>query len=159
MTVTIEEINDKKFRKPIKEVLQSESNASLPSTDATSKSIKPSFKKWKDEKDDKHTLKKPFLKKKKNISYLYQSYQRTKSVVKKFPKLRKTLFYILFIKKFQDNLNYKNIKLLKVFLTKYGKIKSRLRTRINIQQQKQISYSIRKARVLGLLPFTYNIKV
>jgi small subunit ribosomal protein S18 len=48
---------------------------------------------------------------------------------------------------------------LSAFLTKYGKIRSRRKTRISIQQQKAISKSIRKARALGLIPFTCDVKI
>jgi len=65
-------------------------------------------------------------------------------------KMRKQIIY-------QDYLNkkfsYKNIKLLKIFLTKQGKILPRQITRLKIQQQKKVAKTIKRARLLSLLPF------
>lgn len=72
-------------------------------------------------------------------------------------KIKKSLQYLLLLRKFDNVIDYKNIKLLKAFLTKYGKIRSRRKTRIPIQQQRQISKAIRKSRAFGLIPFTCNV--
>lgn len=72
-------------------------------------------------------------------------------------KIKKSLQYLLLIKKFDQVVDYKNIQLLKAFLNKYGKIRSRRKTRIPIQLQRSISKAIRKARAFGLIPFTCNV--
>jgi ribosomal protein S18 len=73
-------------------------------------------------------------------------------------KIKKSLQYILLLRKFKNVIDYKNIKLLKAFLTKYGKIKSRRKTRVSIQNQRVISKAIRKSRAFGLIPFTCDLK-
>jgi small subunit ribosomal protein S18 len=73
-------------------------------------------------------------------------------------KVKKSLQYLLLLKKFDNIIDYKNVKLLKAFLTKYGKIRPRRKTRIPVQKQRSISKAIRKSRVLGLIPFTIDLK-
>jgi len=65
----------------------------------------------------------------------------------------------LLIKKFQNIIDYKNIRLLKAFLTKYGKIRPRRKTRISIQKQHAIARAIRKARSFQLIPYTCDVKI
>jgi ribosomal protein S18 len=77
----------------------------------------------------------------------------------KIKKIKKSLQYLLILKKFNNLIDYKNIRLLKAFLTKYGKIRSRRKTRISLQKQHSISYAIRKARALGIIPFTCDVKI
>ena len=77
---------------------------------------------------------------------------------KRLVKIKKSLQYLLLLKKFNNTIDYKNIKLLKAFLTKYGKIRARRKTRISIQFQRKIAKSIRKARAFGLIPFTCDVK-
>lgn len=74
-------------------------------------------------------------------------------------KIKKSLQYLLLLKKFNNTIDYKNIKLLKAFLTKYGKIRARRKTRISIQKQHAIAKAIRKARAVGLIPFTCDVKI
>jgi ribosomal protein S18 len=74
-------------------------------------------------------------------------------------KIKKSLQYLLLLKKFNNNIDYKNIKLLKAFLTKYGKIRARRKTRVSIQKQHAIAKAIRKARAVGLIPFTCDVKI
>jgi ribosomal protein S18 len=74
-------------------------------------------------------------------------------------KIRKSLQYLLILKKFDNIIDYKNIKLLKAFLTKYGKIRPRRKTRISIQKQHAVAKAIRKSRACGLIPFTCNVKI
>ena len=78
-----------------------------------------------------------------------------KTVIKK---IKKSLQYLLLLKKFKT-IDYKNIKLLKAFLTKYGKIRARRKTRVNIQQQRKVAKAIRKARAVGLIPFVCDVKM
>jgi small subunit ribosomal protein S18 len=78
---------------------------------------------------------------------------------KKFEKkMKKSLQYLFLLKKFEETIDYKNIKLLKAFLNKYGKIRSRRKTKIPVQKQRAISKAIRKSRAFGLLPFTCEFK-
>ena len=84
---------------------------------------------------------------------------RSNSISKKPVRIRKSLQYILLVKKFNNEIDYKNIKLLKAFLSKYGKIRSRRKTHLPVQVQRKISKSIRKARAFGIIPFTYDVKL
>jgi ribosomal protein S18 len=74
-------------------------------------------------------------------------------------KVKKSLQYILLLKKFNNVIEYKNIKLLTAFLTKYGKIRPRRKTRVTVQQQRSVAKAIRKARAFGLIPFTCDVKI
>jgi ribosomal protein S18 len=88
-----------------------------------------------------------------------QSLRPSKSTTgKNDKKIKKSLQYILLLRKFKNVIDYKNIKLLKAFLTKYGKIKSRRKTRVSIQNQRVIAKAIRKSRAFGLIPFTCDLK-
>lgn len=78
---------------------------------------------------------------------------------KKPKRIKKSLQYLLLLKKFENIIDYKNIKLLKGFLNKYGKIRPRRKTRIPIQKQHQIAKAIRKSRALGLIPFVCDVKL
>jgi ribosomal protein S18 len=73
-------------------------------------------------------------------------------------KIKKSLQYLLLLKKFNNIIDYKNIKLLKAFLTKYGKIRARRKTRLPVQKQRAIAKAIRKSRSFGLIPFACNVK-
>lgn len=84
---------------------------------------------------------------------------KTITKISKPKKVKKSLQYLLVLKKFNNIIDYKNIKLLKAFLTKYGKIRPRRKTRINIQKQHQIAKAIRKARAFGVIPFTCDVKI
>ena len=52
-----------------------------------------------------------------------------------------------------QKIDYKDINLLKLFITEQGKILPRRATGITVQQQRQIAKSIKRARTLALLPF------
>ena len=86
-----------------------------------------------------------------------QSLKSTK-IVKNPKRIKKSLQYLLLLKKFNNIIDYKNIKLLKAFLTKYGKIRSRRKTRITVQKQRAVAKAIRKSRAVGLIPFACNVK-
>lgn len=51
-------------------------------------------------------------------------------------------------------LDYKDIDLLRKFITDQGKIISRRSTGLTAKQQKKLSKSIKRARILSLLPFS-----
>ena len=50
---------------------------------------------------------------------------RSSANTSKSKRIRKSLQYILLLKKFDNVIDYTNLKLLEAFLTKYGKIRSR----------------------------------
>lgn len=50
------------------------------------------------------------------------------------------------------SLDYKNVDLLKKFLTDRGKLLARRLTGLNAQRQRTVMRSIKRARYLGLLP-------
>ena len=88
-----------------------------------------------------------------------QSLRGTTTKVTKPKKIKKSLQYLLILRKFNNVIDYKNVKLLKAFLNKYGKIRPRRKTRISIQQQKKVARAIRKSRAVGLIPFTCDVTV
>jgi len=53
----------------------------------------------------------------------------------------------------EQKIDYKDIDLLKLFVSEQGKILPRRATGVTVQQQRQISKAIKRARVLSLLPF------
>ena len=83
----------------------------------------------------------------------------TATKITKPKKIKKSLQYLLILKKFNNIVDYKNLKLLKAFLTKYGKIRPRRKTRVSVQKQKAIAKAIRKARAFGVIPFTCDVKI
>ena len=96
-------------------------------------------------------------KNKKGTSWNQSGKGKTKR--KKTKKIKKSLQYLLLLKKFKNVIDYKNIKLLKAFLNKYGKIRPRRKTRISIQKQHQIARAIRKSRAFKLIPFVCDVKL
>ena len=52
-----------------------------------------------------------------------------------------------------QKIDYKDIDLLKLFITEPGKILPRRATGVTVQQQRQIAKAIKRARALSLLPF------
>jgi small subunit ribosomal protein S18 len=52
-----------------------------------------------------------------------------------------------------QKIDYKDIDLLKLFITEQGKILPRRATGVTVQQQRQIAKAIKRARTLALLPF------
>nr|YP_009397851.1 ribosomal protein S18 [Sonderella linearis]ARW67037.1 ribosomal protein S18 [Sonderella linearis] len=50
-------------------------------------------------------------------------------------------------------LDYKDVDLLRKFINDQGKILSRRSTGLNTKQQKKVTNSIKRARILALLPF------
>nr|BAT70113.2 ribosomal protein S18 [Takakia lepidozioides] len=55
-----------------------------------------------------------------------------------------------------DILDYKNINLLRRFISEQGKILSRRMNRLTSKQQRLMTIAIKRARVLALLPFLNN---
>ncbi len=52
-----------------------------------------------------------------------------------------------------QKIDYKDVDLLKNFITEQGKILPRRVTGVTVQQQRKITKAIKRARVLSLLPF------
>ena len=52
-----------------------------------------------------------------------------------------------------QEISYKDINLLKTFLSDHGKILPRYSTNLTIKQQRQLSKAVKRARILNLLPF------
>lgn len=52
-----------------------------------------------------------------------------------------------------QKIDYKDIDLLKLFITEQGKIVPRRATGVTVQQQKKLSKAIKRARILALFPF------
>jgi small subunit ribosomal protein S18 len=52
-----------------------------------------------------------------------------------------------------QKIDYKDIDLLKLFITEQGKILPRRATGVTVQQQRKIAKAIKQARILALLPF------
>ena len=60
---------------------------------------------------------------------------------------------IIVQKLLNQDLNYKNILLLRKFISPEGKILPRRLTGLTTKQQRKISKAIKNARIMGFLPF------
>jgi small subunit ribosomal protein S18 len=54
---------------------------------------------------------------------------------------------------FNQKIDYKDIDLLRLFITDQGKILPRRATGVTIQQQRKLAKAIKRARILSLFPF------
>ena len=52
-----------------------------------------------------------------------------------------------------QKIDYKDIKLLAMFITDQGKILPRRATGVTVQQQRKLTKAIKRARILSLIPF------
>jgi len=52
-----------------------------------------------------------------------------------------------------QKIDYKDIKLLTLFVTDQGKILPRRATGVTVQQQRKLAKAIKRARILSLIPF------
>lgn len=52
-----------------------------------------------------------------------------------------------------QDINYKNVELLKKYITKFGKIVPRYYSGVSLKNQKKLAKEIKKARVMALIPF------
>ena len=52
-----------------------------------------------------------------------------------------------------QKIDYKDVDLLKNFITEQGKILPRRATGVTVQQQRKLTKAIKRARILALLPF------
>lgn len=62
------------------------------------------------------------------------------------------------LKKIKNNeiLDYKNIDLLRKFITEQGKILPKRMTYLTSKQQKKLTKAVKRARILALLPFSHK---
>ena len=51
-----------------------------------------------------------------------------------------------------DHVDYKDVQLLRTFISERGKIRSRRVTGLTVQQQRQVANAIKNAREMALLP-------
>jgi len=54
---------------------------------------------------------------------------------------------------FNQKIDYKDIDLLRLFITDQGKILPRRATGVTVQQQRKLAKAIKRARILALFPF------
>ena len=50
-------------------------------------------------------------------------------------------------------IDYKDVELLKKYITKFGKITPRYYTGVSLKNQKKLATAIKRARMMALLPF------
>lgn len=55
-----------------------------------------------------------------------------------------------------QNIDYKNVELLKKYITKFWKIVPRYYSGVSLKNQKKLSRAIKRARIMALLPFVKN---
>nr|NP_683799.1 ribosomal protein S18 [Chaetosphaeridium globosum]Q8M9Y7.1 RecName: Full=Small ribosomal subunit protein bS18c; AltName: Full=30S ribosomal protein S18, chloroplastic [Chaetosphaeridium globosum]AAM96573.1 ribosomal protein S18 [Chaetosphaeridium globosum] len=55
-----------------------------------------------------------------------------------------------------ESIDYKNVGLLRRFISEQGKILSRRVNRLTAKQQRNMTKAIKRARILALLPFLNN---
>jgi len=51
------------------------------------------------------------------------------------------------------NIDYKNVELLKKYITKFWKITPRYYSWVSLKNQKKLANAIKKARIMALVPF------
>ena len=56
----------------------------------------------------------------------------------------------------EGDIDYKDVKLLKRFLTERGKIMPRRLTSVSAKRQRELSFAIKRARFLALLPYSID---
>ena len=61
--------------------------------------------------------------------------------------------------KVHQKIDYKDIDLLRVFVTEQGKILPRRATGVTVQQQRKLAKAIKRARILSLFPFVTSNSV
>ena len=75
---------------------------------------------------------------------------RSSSQNNKPKKVRRSLQYLLVLKKFNNVVDYKNIKLLRKYMSENGKILPSRITNVSQKKQRELSLSIKRARNLAL---------
>jgi ribosomal protein S18 len=103
---------------------------------------------------------KPKYPRKKRVNwYQLSSRAKRKKRLQAEKNRQKRLFrFTLFLRVFGKPSDITNILVLKAFLTKFGKIKSRRKTKLCVQDQRKVAQLIKKARSFQLLPCLSLIK-
>jgi small subunit ribosomal protein S18 len=57
-----------------------------------------------------------------------------------------------------DNIDYKDVNLLKTFTSNYQRILPAHRYQLSVQQQKKLATAVKRARYMALLPYTNGHK-
>lgn len=52
-----------------------------------------------------------------------------------------------------QNIDYKNVELLKKYITKFGKIVPRYYSGVSLKNQKKLAQAVKRARIMALIPF------
>lgn len=52
-----------------------------------------------------------------------------------------------------DHIDYKNVAILKYYLSSFGHIIPRKYTKVSLREQKKLSQAVKNARIMGLIPF------
>jgi len=52
-----------------------------------------------------------------------------------------------------QDIDYKNVELLKKYITKFGKIVPRYYSGVTLKNQKKLAKAIKRARIMALIPF------
>ena len=52
-----------------------------------------------------------------------------------------------------ENIDYKNVELLKKYITKFGKIVPRYYSNVSLKNQKKLAKAIKRSRMMALIPF------
>ena len=52
-----------------------------------------------------------------------------------------------------ENIDYKNVELLKKYITKFGKIVPRYYSNVSLKNQKKLAKAIKRSRMIALIPF------
>ncbi len=55
-----------------------------------------------------------------------------------------------------DDVDYKNVDLLRTFISNYQKILPRKRFALSAKQQRSLAQAVKRARYMALLPYTNN---
>jgi len=55
-----------------------------------------------------------------------------------------------------QDIDYKNVELLKKYITKFGKIVPRYYSNVSLKNQKKLAKAIKRARMMALIPFVKN---
>jgi ribosomal protein S18 len=128
------------------------------------KKNRPSFSKKSFGYSSKTTSKNPsgFVKDKKkriNWSQVPPRILKQKQEEAKKKQKKRSLQYVSLLKKFNNIVDFTNIKLLKGFLNKFGKIKARRKTKLKVQNHKKITKAIKRARSFGIIPYSCNVVI
>lgn len=72
--------------------------------------------------------------------------------------IKRKKFVCTFCRGGVDKIDYKDANLLSQYITYYRSIQNRFHTGVCLKHQKQLSSAIKKARIMGLLPFVRHEK-